>query len=819
MKQLVLLALGAVVIAAQAGIGQALGQDCVSMTRSSALGSVPLYFEANRGQMAGDYSFIARGRTCSVLIAPAEAALVLCRRQEPSPALSLGRFEVMGHEGLQSHVVRFLLEGANPGAAIAGLQPLAAKANYFIGDDPAQWHEGIPLYPRVQVAEVYAGIGLVYYADESARLEYDFLLQPGARPDLISWRIDGADKIEVDRTGDLVLWIGGEQVRQHAPVIYQAAHGSRNRIDGGYRLKGKGRVGFWVGEYDHAERLVIDPTLSFATYLGGQLTDRGWGIAVDGSGNVWVAGETTSPNLKTTPNAIRRNYQGGNAAFGDGFVAKFTNGTTNLSYLTYLGGSGQDAAFAIAAGTNGEAFITGYTDSPNFPIFPTHGPTLAFQRHLAGTNLNVQGVYPVDAFVTKLNADGTLAYSTYLGGAGRDVGLGIAVDKENRAYVTGYTESGNFPRTNSLEGQYRNVVLLYPTKVNGLTTVTVVAYMTNYDGSKFKGGGDAFITRMSADGSAVEYSSYLGGANEDIGQGIAVDANDSAYVVGTTASPGFPVTNAFTRYIHGQTNGTPIIDGFICKLSPEGTNLEYSSFLGGYARNAAQAVAVDTAANAYITGYTYSTNFPVTLYDVTTSTNIVVNTNTVPPSTNSVVVTNSAFTFTHWTSPTNANSDVFVLKLDSSGSTNGGYSVVFGGKSSDQGTGIAVDENQNAYIVGVTTSRTNFADIVTNNGNQLLLWTNGFSATNTAFARHVTKDAFFVELNPSGSNLFKAYVGGFGNNMANGIALDTRTTPGSPIAYMVGTTGSTNFPGTAPSKIHGNHIYGDAFVARIEGLP
>ncbi|HZL42067.1 MAG TPA: SBBP repeat-containing protein, partial [Verrucomicrobiae bacterium] len=474
------------------------------------------------------------------------------------------------------------------------------------------------------------------------------------------------------------------------------------------------------------------------------------GVAVNGSGDVWIAGETLSRDLATTAGALRPKFQGSHSVFGDGFVAKFSNGT-NLSYLTYLGGGGQDAAFAIAVTAKGEALVTGYTDSGNFPI------TNAFQPRLGGTNLNARRVFLLDAFVTKLDTNGALVYSTYLGGDGRDVGLGIAVDSLDRAYVTGLTGSKNFPIVNPLQGTYGGA--------------------GNYSGASYHAAGDAFVARFSPDGSTLEYSTYLGGTNRENGQGIAVDSAFCAYVVGQTASTNFPTTNAISSTMNG-TNHSLATDGFISKLSPDGRSLVYSTYLGGFQNDVAMAVAVDSSANAYVTGYTFSTNFPVT-----------------------------QSIFTAWSSRTNFNSDVFVTRLDPFGSTNGGYSVVFGGRNNDEGLGIAVDAAQNAYVVGITSSKTNFADL-----NVFATLPAGFSATNSSIRPYSINDGFVVQLDPSGNSLFSAYFGGSRNDQANAVAFDTT----AGVAYIVGTTLSTNFPGTDPLTFHGTPPHHEAVFSRIQ---
>jgi hypothetical protein len=767
-------------------------RNTIQATPARMPANSPLYFEANRGQVEGDVRFVARGRQCDVLIAPTEAVLILGKRDTSSAAPPLEQLLPRAGEIHETLSVRLRLENANRQATASGLDELAAKANYFIGNDPAQWRTGVPLFSKVRIDGIYPGIHLVYYADESARLEYDFVLDPNARPDRISIRIEGADSVDMDAAGNLVLRAGGQEIQEHAPAIYQVVNGTRKQIKGGYRLKGNALAGFWVGEYDHTLPLVIDPTLTFSDFIGGSSTDKGWGIAVDVNGNVWIAGESLSPNLRTTSGAARPKYQGGNGLFGNGFVAEFENGTTNLKYLTYLGGSGEDAAFAIAVDTNGAAFVTGYTDSENFPV-----STNAYQRHIRGINLNPQGVYPIDAFVTKLNADGKIAYSTYLGGDGRDVGLGIAVDNQSRAYVTGETESSDFPTMNALRGRYKNVLVRYPIEVNGQITYAFTNVLENYNGSVFHGLDDAFVTRINAGGTALEYSTYLGGGGWDIGQGIAVDTNFCAYVVGVTSSSSFPVTNAIAKNLH-STNSVIASDAFISKLSPDGSNLVYSTHLGGNGRDVATAVAVDPLLNAYVTGFTHSQGFPVT-------------------------VTN----FTRWTNPTNLNADVFVTRFNSDGGTNNigtnnfGYSVVFGGPANDEALGIAVDANQYAYIVGFTRSRTRFADLT-----NTISVPPGFSSTNNSVLAFGTRDAFIMQLDPEGTTnngVFRAYFGGSGGDLASGVALGAViTTNGDStlstnvVAYIVGTTASPNFPMTGTSKFHGSRVYPDAFLARID---
>ncbi len=328
-------------------------------------------------------------------------------------------------------------------------------------------------------------------------------------------------------------------------------------------LKGDNRVGFELAKFDRRRPLVIDPVLSYSTYLGGSGTDAAYGIAVDPSGNAYVAGLTFSTNFPTS-NAFQSSYGGGTY---DGFVTKLSADGSTLLYSTYLGGSGEDIAYAIAVDSSGDAYVTGGTKSTNFPTTSN-----AFQGSLAGT---------VNVFVTKLAADGSsLVYSTYLGGNGKDSGNGIAVDPSGNAYVTGYTGSTNFPTTPSA-----------------------------FQGS-LPGGQDPFVTKLSADGSSLVYSTYLGGGFLDKGQAIAVDSSGNAYVTGATTSTDFPTTpSAF----QGSLGSSSLYsNAFVTKLAADGSSLVYSTYLGGGGPDLGYGIAVDPSGDAYVTGSAESVNFPTT---------------------------------------------------------------------------------------------------------------------------------------------------------------------------------------------------------------
>ncbi len=738
---------------------RALGPDSFPAMEPRGLAEAPLYFEANCGQTDSDARFIARGKDCTVYLSPTAATLRV------------------SHAG-KIRNVRLTLVGATAHADIAGLDELPGRANYFIGASAAQWQTGVPLFARVQLTQVYPGIDVVYYPDRAARLEYDFLLQPGADPRQIALNITGADRVRLDAAGNLVLKIGGEEIREHAPVIYQTVNGVRREIRGGYRLNGKNTAGFRLGEYDRTLPLVIDPVLSFSSYLGGKRGDNGWDITTDPNGNVYVCGDTFSTDLRTnvTSPAFRTNYAGtqGSGQYGDAFVAKFlpTPGNTRspltLAYLTYLGGKGQESARGIAADAEGNAYVTGFTDSPNFPT-----TTNAVFTKLSGRNNTALGTYRVDAFVTKLGPAGTnLVYSTYLGGGERDAGNAIAIHDGN-AFVTGFTESTNFPVVTNFLGGATRVVQ-----------------------NHFGGVRDIFVTEVGPLGTNLVYSTYLGGTNQESAYSIAVDNAGRAYLTGYTLSTNYPTFNTHHTQLNGSTNRTSFFDAFFTEISTNGNALAYSTYLGGENSDVGLRLALDqanTGDRVYITGYTFSTNFPV-----------------------STVITNTRA----WTNPqTNGFADIFVTKfarISANGSfptNNFGYSVVFGGRTTDEPTGLAVDSSGNAILTGFTSSTnlfdvyvaTNFYTFKTNLG---VITTNHIFLTNYDTGANIldassrtakktkanTNNVFVAVLNADASAFtYAALFGGDGNDVAHGLALDpTQTT-----LYIAGVTTSTNFPSVA----------------------
>ena len=632
-------------------------------------------------------------------------------------------------------VLRTRLVGANLKAAVTGAEELPGKSNYFIGNDPQKWRTNVPNYAKVRYQGVYPGVDLVYYGNQGGQLEYDFVVAPGANPRAIRFALEtGNSKLEtgnskpgafqsafgnwqstirLDANGDLAVHLDGGEVHFQKPVAYQPMTGdpeaqiqNRKLLDGRYVLLAGNRVGFEIPNYDKTKPVVIDPVLIYSTYLGGSGTDFGNGVAVDSSGNAYVTGQTSSPDFPATKPAGVCVGTCGTGANYNAFVAKLNAAGSALVYSTYLGGSGQDHGNGIAVDSSGSAYVTGWTTSADFP---TVNPWQATNKSVSGT-----------AFVAELDSTGSaLVYSTYLGGNILDSANGIAVDSSGNAYVTGWTQSTTFPTANPVQASFGGgngdafvaklnfnassappLALVYSTYLGGSGTdeangiavdgagnayVTGWTQSTNFPTANpvqasFGGGnGDAFVAELSFNATTsvltLVYSTYLGGSGVDQARGIAVDSSGNAYVTGTTCSSNFPtVTPLQPNFAGGCSNGSSAGDAFVAKLNAGGSALVYSTYLGGSGDDLGSAIGVDAAGNAYVTGWTSSTDFP------------------------------SANPF----QPTfgGGSSNAFVAQLNAAGSALV-YSTYLGGGGMDQAYGIAVDSSGNTYVTG-STSSTNF---------------------------------------------------------------------------------------------------------------
>ena len=712
--------------------------------------ALPLSFETNVGQTDRQVSFLARGHGYTLFLTSQEVLLTLRNNKRETKNVAAATPNSPASR-MPDSVVHLRLARANSQPVISGVEQLSGHANYFLGNNPRQWHSDVPTYAKVKYQSVYPGVDLVYYGNQSGQLEYDFVVAPGADPSAIALNVQtgssavpASKNLRVDAEGDLVIRLDAGDVRFHKPVVYQlaskrgSAAGARTTVDGRYVLTASNEVRFALGPYDHSQPLVIDPSLSYATYVGGSGGDIGYAIAVDSNDDAYITGVTNSSNFPT-----KGAEQGTNKTNGDAFVTKVNAEGTALIYSTYIGGSGSDTAAAIAVYA-GDVYITGNTTSTDFPnTAPQSGSTTVYPFQTA----NAGGT---DAFVAELNTDGSkLVFSSYLGGSGADFGQGIAVDSASNVYVTGSTQSANFPTADALQGS------------SG-------------------GNGDAFLTVINLSGTAILYSTYLGGSQADVAQAIHVTAsgsNANVYLAGYTFSADFPVSS--TPY-QSATAGAP--DAFVSELAITGLNtasvgssLTFSTYFGGEGDDRAYGLAVDGSGNVYITGATTSsTTFPAT--------------------------TGSFQTNNHGAS------DAFVAKLSSGGSSLV-YASYLGGTGVDQGNAIAVDSAGDAFVTGFTQSD----DFPTASALQSIL---GISAGSLCGAS-ACADAFVTEFNANGTALtYSTYLGGSSADFGQGIALDS-----SGLAYVTGSTSSTNFPaiaGAFQSSLTG--VVGNAFVAKVDSL-
>jgi Beta-propeller repeat len=610
---------------------------------------VPLSFEANQGQTDPEVRFLSRASGYSLFLTSSEAVMVLSKSVKPEQrtpaadnklkkinrAKSNSNDESTARQGVANSVLRMRVVGANPQARVSGLKELTRKSNHYLGKDPDKWVTGAANFGQVKYESILPGIDLIYYGNQS-QLEYDFIVAPDAKPGDIEIDLEGARTLRINPQGDLLLGLAERsELRQIKPFIYQEVNGNKREVVGKYILKGSNRVGFEVSAYDATKPLIIDPKIVYATYLGGIQGEVGTSIAVDSSGNTYITGTATSSNFPT-----RNPVQGtrGDLDYEDVFVTKLNASGSDIIYSTFLGGIYGDDGNGIAIDASGNAYVVGVTGSPNYPVFN------AFQS----TGGSSDG-HKDDAFITKLNPNGSLAYSTYLGGdSADDSGSSIAVDAPGNAYITGYAASTNFPTLNQLQG--------------------------------LSGPSDAFVAKLSATG-VLLFSTYLGGSSYERGFDISVDNSNVAYITGLTFSTNFPTTP-------GALPGSS--DRFTAKLSitPSGGSLIYSTTgIGGFG------IAVDSSGSAYIAGTSVSKLNPAgsgLIYSVPMTADII---ELALDADKNAYVTGSQ------------SDQVFVAKVDTTGEVE--YTNTFGGSASDYGWGIAVDSDANVYVTGGTTS-TNF---------------------------------------------------------------------------------------------------------------
>jgi hypothetical protein len=596
----------------------------------ASLGALPLAFEANQGQTDPQVKYMARGNGYTVFLTANDTVFALQSSEQAATQVN-GKPHFTAPSKTRTAAIHMHLVDGNGQPQIAAGSQLPGHSNYFIGNDRSQWHSNVAQYARVSYRDVYPGVDMAFYGVQK-RLEFDFIVAPGASVAPIRLGVSGAKRIATDDSGNLVLASSAGDVLLHKPVAYQQKDGARQPVDARFVLQAHNQVAFELGNYDRSRELVIDPSVSYATYLGGTLEDDAYGIAIDTNGDAYVTGQTKSTNFPTVAGA----YKTTNAGGFDVFVTKISADGSTLIYSTYVGGSGDDSGNAIAVDGSGNAFVAGGTGSS------TNFPTTTGQTTFGGGSL--------DAFVFELaSSGGTLTYSTYLGGSGDDVATGLALAKDGSGdtFVVGSTGSLNFPTTAgtvqpAINGTSNGFVTklnssgsarLYSTYLGGGTGdfASAVAVDTSNDAfvtgatqnstfpttpgafqttcgtaANCNGGlSDAFISVLKPDASGFVYSTFLGGSGADQGLGIAVDSAGDAYVTGLTQSSDFKLKNAIQGTFGGGTQ-----DAFVSALNPAGSALLYSTYLGGNQNDAGAGIAVDTNKNVYVTGQTASTNFP-----------------------------------------------------------------------------------------------------------------------------------------------------------------------------------------------------------------
>jgi uncharacterized protein (TIGR03437 family) len=504
---------------------------------ATPLAQTALGFEANHGQAPATYPFIARQPGFTLGLAQDHAALSFNRNNRP---------------------ITLRFHQAQPTPSLTAEQPLNSKSHYLIGNDRRDWQTDVPQFARIRYENLYPGIDALFYGN-GQQLEYDWLLAPHADPQCIGFTFAGADGLRIEADGALLIQQDEHQLRQLAPKAYQVTAQGRRAIQAGYVINEKQEVSFALGDYDATLPLVIDPVLSYSTYLGGASNDAALAVTTDASGNIYVAGHTASLNFP-----LRTPYEDTLGGGNDAFVMKLDPTGSRLIFSTYLGGRGStDRAWDIAVDSGSNVYIVGETNSLNYPTTAN-----AAQPVVRGNG---------DAFATKLNTQGNvLLYSTYLGGNQPDMAYSLALDRADFAYLTGRTNSANFPLRNALQ-------------------------------AALHGERDAFVTKLHPDGLIVS-STYLGGdgaMDEDVGYGIALDALNQVFVTGVTTTADFPTANAWQSRFGGGGE-----DAFLCKLNLDTRQLLFSTYLGGDRADGAHAVTVDGFGNPIVTGYTLSTNFP-----------------------------------------------------------------------------------------------------------------------------------------------------------------------------------------------------------------
>lgn len=796
----------------------------------SILASLPLFFEPNQGQGDLDAAdprakFINRGSNYSLFLGTEGAILSLASHDPQGKASGPHRMA----SATRLEFLQMKLAGANPHASVSATDSVPGKSNYFIGNDPAKWRQGIPHFARVRYESIYPGINLVFYGKQG-QLEYDFQVSPGADPSQAQLEFNGAKQLEL-KDGALIIATERGRVRLEAPRVYQEIAGKQQPVQGSFVVKGSNRAGFAIGAYDRSQALIIDPILNFSTYFGGSGDEHATSVAVDGGLNIYLAGSTTSADLPSTSCT----YTGCNALTGaqNVYIAKITPPLGSVAALldnvTYLGGTGSDTPVGIKVDGGDYPYIAGTTSSTDFPTTATNAYQTAPLAGSPGPHV----------FVTKLSADFTqLVYSSYLSGNESDTASGMTIDPAGDIYVTGTTTSNNVGDATA--------GIQFPASI-------APALDTAYQPIS-KAAIQFFVTKVNTTGSgfgSITFSTYFGGANftppsgttgpTAIGGGIAVDtANQNIYFTGTTnftytgcavcSTTDFPILNAYQPCLDSPpaatilnpqacttSTTTTASDAFAAKLNPngaQGQQLLWSTYLGGTGTDSGAGIALDTgAANVYVVGTTNSTDF-VSSSAVNTYASFQKCLNNLPQSTTTTVTCNAQ---------TNPPNDAFVARITNPTSTTGTATIValnyfsyLGGANNEAGTAITVDSNSGAVIAGFTQSPFTNADgtfPLTPNPSSIQSSLNG------------TQDAFVARLNTAatvGQTTTASWATYYGGSVTSSAAASTTSGTGIALdvnqdAYLAGETNSTDLQTSKPLQAAngGTTDTYDAFVTQL----
>jgi hypothetical protein len=722
------------------------GDSFRSPAADRGFGAFPLQFIPNRGQKAAEVAFYVEGRDKTIYFTPEGLTFVIYQGPAgPGPSARPRRT-----------VAKLDFVGSRKGLRPAGLERSGTIVSYFTGR-PEEWKKGLEACSKIVYRDLWPGIDLVY-SGTVRRMKYEFVVRPGADPSRIRLAYRGVDGLSLDAEGRLLVSAAGGGFTDDAPVAYQEIDGLRRDVPAAFdladgagtsaasrRRDGARAYGFAVGEFDRSRTLVLDPSsLVYCGFIGGEAIDEGVAIAVGPDGSAYVTGNT--PGFESTfPVTVGPDltYNGG---YSDVFVAKVDPSGTGLVYCGFIGGAEDDSATAIAAGADGSAYVAGTTRSTetSFPV-------------AVGPGLVARGFE--DAFVAKVDPSGAaLAYCGYIAGPQADFAAGIAVDAAGSAYVTGRTDSdqAGFP-----------VAVGPDLTFNGLPGV---------------GGSDAFVAKVGPSGTGFAYCGYIGSSGSDSGQGIAVDAAGSAFIVGTTAPHlddwGDPVPPLLPFAVGPDLSYNGIADVFVAKVDPPGTGLAYCGLIGGASSDWGVDIAVDGSGNAHVVGTTYSTEetFPVAVGPDLTFNDVFYN-------------------------------DAFVAAVGASGEALL-YCGYIGGDEYDTPSGIAADAAGNAYVVGTTTSsQASFPAAV---GPGLVRKDSPDSSS----------DAFLAKIAPSGGELlYCGFISGHRSDSGRGIAVDAEGH-----AFVTGTTISSDgwwgfFPAITGPSVTFNGWGSEAFVAKVKPVP